>query len=77
MFLSVPLFVKPQVLLNLENKNENQFHERLKCTSRFSSSNKTNKIARGCGASAICGLWKNLQVLIYSKLHEKNYVITY
>ena len=27
--------------------------------------------------SAICGLWKNLQVLIYSKLHEKNHVITY
>ena len=32
---------------------------------------KTNKIARARRASAICGLWKNLQVLIYSKLHEK------
>ena len=28
-------------------------------------------------ASAICGFWKNLEVHIYSKLHEKNHVITY
>ena len=37
-FCRFPSFVKPQVLLNLENKNENQFHERLECTSRFSLS---------------------------------------
>ena len=35
---------------------------------------KTNKIARPRGASAICGLWKNLQALIYPRLHEKNHV---
>ena len=38
---------------------------------------KTTKIARARRASAICSLWKNLQVLIYSKLHEKNHVTTY
>ena len=37
---------------------------------------KTNKIAQARRASAIWGL-KNLQVLIYSKLHKKNHVITY
>ena len=36
-----------------------------------------NKIAQACRASVICGLWKNLQVLIYSKTHEKNRLIMY
>ena len=36
---------------------------------------KTNQIARVHRASAI-GSLKNLQVLIYPKLHEKNHVIT-
>ena len=37
-----------------------------------------NKIAQACRASVICGLWKNLQVLISSKnTQEKsfNYVL--
>ena len=38
---------------------------------------KLTKIARARGASAICSLRKKLQVLIYSKLHDKNHVITY
>ena len=38
---------------------------------------KNNKIARALRARAICGNWKNKQVLVYSKLHEKNHVITY
>ena len=38
---------------------------------------KTTKISRARRASAICSLWKNSQVLIYSKLHEKNHVITF
>ena len=38
---------------------------------------KMTKIARARRASAICSLWKNLQVLIYFKMHEKNHVITY
>ena len=33
--------------------------------------------ARTPMACAICALWKILRVLIYSKLHEKNHVITY
>ena len=37
---------------------------------------KTTKIAWAHTASAICSLLKNLQELIYSKLHEKNHVIT-
>jgi len=37
---------------------------------------KTNKIARASRANAIWSL-KNLQVLISSKLHKKNHVITY
>lgn len=35
------------------------------------------KIAQACRESAICGLWKNLLELFYSKLHGKNYVIMY
>ena len=38
---------------------------------------KTTKIAQAHRVSAICSLLKNLQVLIYFKLHEKNHVITY
>ena len=39
----------------------------------------TNKSARARRASSLQVLWslKNLQVLIYYKLHEKNHVITY
>ena len=43
---------------------------------------KSNKLAAwdwfeiASTASATCGLWKNLQVLVYSKLHEKNHAIT-
>ena len=33
---------------------------------------KTGKIAWAHKACAICGLWKNLQVLVCSKLDEKN-----
>ena len=33
---------------------------------------KTDKIAWARKACAIHGLWKNLQVLVYSKLYEKN-----
>ena len=33
--------------------------------------------ARTPMACAICALWKILRVLIYSKLYEKNHVITY
>ena len=33
---------------------------------------KTKKNAQPRGASAIFGLWKNLKVLIYSKLHSKS-----
>ena len=36
---------------------------------------KTDKIEQGRRESVICG--QNLQVLIYSILHEKNRVITY
>ena len=32
---------------------------------------KTDKIAQARKAGAICGLWKNLQALIYSKLQKK------
>ena len=38
---------------------------------------KGNKIARVRMPIVICGLLKNLQVLIYSKLHSKNHVMTY
>ena len=31
------------------------------------------KSAWACRASAVCGLWKNLQGLIYSKLHSKSW----
>ena len=41
----------------------------------FSKDQKISKIARAHRASEICGLWKNLQVLIYFKLHEKSHVI--
>ena len=34
------------------------------------------QVARARRASAILLVWKNLLVLIYSKLHEKNHVIT-
>ena len=37
---------------------------------------KSNKIAKARRTSAIWGLLKNLRVLIYSKLHKKNHVIT-
>ena len=37
---------------------------------------KTNQIGQARRVSAICSLLKNLRVLIYPKLHEKNHVIT-
>ena len=37
---------------------------------------KTNKIARARRVSAQFRVLRNLQVIIYSKLHEKNHVIT-